>query len=262
MKTIYKCGLALLLGSVFIYTGCKKSGSSPATASQPASTKVIGGQIAMNLAQSLTGALGGANINDGVAAPAIGSSNAKTRKLTTSSDNCGFFVDSALNFNSNLGDTVQSSTTGSLSFYFFCKNSQSIGYTLDDSLHVTGKAPGYTYANSIVQVYNVTGVNTNNSDITINGRIKSFVDIKYTQKGTTPLSLHNTYILNGLFVNLSDNSDITQGTATFVSIGSSSSGSWEYTGTITFLGNHKVKINFYNNIYYVDLTTGAVTSSL
>ena len=58
----------VLLAVVFCYSACKKAATKPASTS-PITDADAAKQIALSLNQSLTGQLGGTNINDGAKAP-------------------------------------------------------------------------------------------------------------------------------------------------------------------------------------------------
>jgi hypothetical protein len=258
-----KLTFVLLVGVVLSYTACKKSGSSPAPTAKTANEQVASGQIAQNLAQSLAGVYGGASINDGIKAPALASAANSGRVINSLTTNaaCGFFIDSTINVKFKSGDT-SSTTTGDLEFHFKCDpiTGLSTGYTIFDSLMTAGKVPGSTDTAIIVQKYTIEALNAANTKIQLDGSLKSWVDIDFTKKGTVPFSLHNKFVLTGLKIDLTKSpADITDGTATFVSDGSSSSGIFHYTGTITFLGNYKVKVVINGFVFHVDLTTGVVT---
>jgi len=53
--------------------------------------------------------------------------------------------------------------------------------------------------------------------------------------------------------------DVVSGTASFTTTGSGVNGSWNYQGTITFLGNQTAKIVINGATYTVDLQTGVVS---
>jgi len=256
MKFTFKSTLALLIGASLFYTSCKKSQNQPA--SQTVSNETVSSQIAMNLAQSLSGSFGGASIKDGVSPSAITSSASKLRVSNTNS--CGFFTENGINYSSNIGDTIKSNTKGSINYFFNCKNGAATGYTVSDTLITTGTAPKYAFTYNISQDYVVKGLNTNNSQIDLSGSLKSFVDFVYIKKyASLSTSVHNNYVLTDLVINQDDNFDVTSGTATFVSTGTNSAGTWEFTGSIEFLGNHRAAVTFIGKEYYVDLITGVVT---
>ncbi|MDB5090059.1 MAG: hypothetical protein JWR09_4053 [Mucilaginibacter sp.] len=256
MKLNLRSALPLLMGIAIFYSACKKTDNKPAS---NATTDVASTAIAKNLVQSLSGAFGGASIKDGIKiSPNVTSSTSKLKTQSTDVQ-CGFYSDSSLNLDYKQGDTVRSHTTGSIKYFFICNNGNSIGYDLLDSISTSGKGPGYTFAYAVAQNYHVRGLNSNNSNFSLDGTLKSYVDNEYTVYVNSSASVHNIYTFSNLYVHADDNFDITSGTATFRSLGKTHSGAWDYSGTITFLGNHKAKLTFLSKVYWVDLITGAVT---
>ncbi|HEY8930163.1 MAG TPA: hypothetical protein VIM55_13270 [Mucilaginibacter sp.] len=254
MKLNLRSALPLLMGVAVFYSACKKTDNAPAAGP---SNSEVSAAIAKNLVQSLAGAYGGASIKDGVnASSTIMSSSSKLK--TQSNVQCGFFSDNSLDLNYNQGDSVKTHTTGSVNYFFICNNNQSVGYDLIDSLASSGNGPGYNFNFLVVQNYNVRGLNLNNSNFTLNGTLKSWVDFDYTQTKTST-SVHNIFHFTDLYVHADDNFDITGGDATVESQGKTSTGAWDYTATIHFLGNHKAKLTFLSKTYLIDLTTGTVT---
>ncbi len=263
----WKLSFVLLAGTVLFYTACKKGGSDLKPAPTTSNEQTASGQIAVNLAQSLAGSYGGVSLNDGVNAPGFASKSSSFHSLNSfnslaSTHGCGFFVDTNINFKTNIGDTIKSTTTGGISFHFKCDSTgASAGYRVVDSLTTAGKGPGYTFSDLIVQNYDVTGLNKANTKIELDGTLKAWVDIDFNKKNSTPISTHVRYTLDGVKVDLTSSPfNITDGTATFVADGSSAAGSYHFTGTITFLGNHKAKIVINGFTYHVNLITGVVTA--
>jgi hypothetical protein len=258
MKLNLRFALPILTAVAISYSSCRKTESKPSTTTT--STKdvdVASSAIAKNLAQSLAGAFGGASIKDGVNPSATFSASPKL-KIQSKNYNCGFFVDTSLNMVYTQGDSLKATKTGGVSYYFVCNDKKTIGYDLVDSLNTTGFGPGYTFTYNIVQNYNVRGLNTNNSNFSLNGKLKSFTDNHYTKAATFAL-VHNTYKFTDLYVHADDNFDITSGNATFTSKGTTNGGGWEYSGTLHFLGNHKVQMTFLNHEYLINMITGEVT---
>jgi hypothetical protein len=252
MKFNLKGALALLMGVTFFYTGCKNN-NTPAPASPVVSADLVSNQIALNIAQSLSGSYGGVNLNDGISSPAIATSGASHRAVNSMNSLCGFFVDSTLNYNTNIGDTIKSHTGGSLKFYFDCVLGHPDGYTAYDSLRTTGTAPGYSFLYDVTQYYEIKSLNSKNTLLFVNGNLKSFVDLVYDKKGIKPTSAHVFYVLTGLHIDLADKSDITSGIATFTSTGSNNYGTWSYIGVVKFLGNHKADIIINGKTYHVTI---------
>lgn len=270
MKLTFKSTLALLTGVALFYTSCKKDNSSSkatGTSTQISATataqKNQAAQIATNLVHALSGTYGGVNVNDGVSQPGVATHSTSKAKINSLNYTCGFFVDNGIHYTTNIGDSLKSVSDGSLSFYFKCTNGIATGYTAADTLTTIGTGPGYSFADGVAQNYVVTGLNPNNSLISVDGTIKSSINVLYTKTKTFAVS-HNEFILTGLQVQLAatPSPDITSGTAIFIATGKTGTSEYALYGTLTFLGNHRAKIDYYNSIYYVDTLTGKVTTSL
>ena len=107
----------------------------------------------------------------------------------------------------------------------------------------------------------VTGLNSNNSLVTVDGTIKSTIALNFTKGGKS--LTYNVFTLSGLQVhNDTTPSDITSGTAVFTTSSVSGSVIYSLAGTLTFLGNHMAKIDYYDSIFYVNLITGKVTTTI
>jgi hypothetical protein len=258
MKLTLRSILPLLAGVAVLYSACTKTSSSvsPTSTDKKASDNVASSAIANNLAQSLAGAFGGASIKDGVT-PSTNSTSSKI-KVQSSDYRCGFYVDTSLNLVFNQGDTLKATKTGGVKYYFVCNDNKTIGYDSVDSLNTTGSGPGYSYIYNIVQKYKVRGLNLNNSNFSLDGPMKAYIDNEYP-KYKTFSRVHNTYVFSNLYVHGDDNFDITSGTATFRSQGQTNGGGWDYSGTITFLGNHKAKLFFLNKTFLINMLTGEST---
>jgi len=255
MKLNLRSALPLLIIMALFYSACKKTENKPASGP---SNNEVSAAIAKNLVQSLSGAYGGASIKDGVApSSAITASSAKLK--TQAEIGCGFFIDNSLDLKFNQGDTIKSETVGSVNYFFLCDNQRTTGYNLYDSLSTTGKGPGYEFFFALVQDFKVRGLNVDNSNFTLNGRLKSYVDFNHKTKPKSSSSVHNIFHFIDAQVHAADNYDIVDGSATFESIGETSTGAWDYSGTIKFLGNHKAKLTFLSKVYLIDLLTGDVT---
>ncbi|MDN3579462.1 hypothetical protein [Mucilaginibacter flavus] len=258
MKLNLRAALPLLMGVAISYSACKKTENKPqSTTTDNAAVSQASAAIGKNLAQSLVGAFGGASIKDGVNPSTTFKAASKT-KVQSTDVGCGFYTDNSLNLVWNQGDTLKATKTGGYSYYFVCNGAATIGYNLVDSIKTVGSGPGYSFVYNTVQKYTVRGLNTNNSNFSLNGTMQANADNNYT-KPVSATSVHVTYTFTNLYVHGDDNFDITSGNATFVSKGSFNGGGWEYSGTLRFLGNHKAQMVFLNHEYLVDLTTGATT---
>jgi hypothetical protein len=266
MKLTFKRLIVLLTAIVIFCTACKKSNDSPKPVSQTLSVSMISGQIALNLAQSLSGAYGGINLKSGINKPAFATIGNAPRRgvknnfnpLNSQNALCSFLADSVVSYDTAI-DTIKSHTGGSFNFYFNCNNGVSTGYTAADSLTTTGTAPSYSFLFVVVQNYQIASLNAANSLLSVNGNLKSLVDLTYNNTAIKPTVVHDYYVLTGLTVDLTNNGDITSGTATFTSTGSNNYGPWNYSGSIVFLGNHMANIIINGTTYHANLLTGVIS---
>jgi hypothetical protein len=260
MKLYTKRAIILLLGVALSYSACKKDvKSTPVAQTQTASTDVVSTQVATNLAQSLSGAYGGVNLNSGISSPSL-ATNSSSRAVNSlsSTATCGFFDDNGIDVKTNIGDTIKSETTGAIDFSFKCDtHGNHNGFINDDSLLTIGKAPGYAFTFDLTQHYNVS-ILADANHLEVDGNIKSFIDFIYTKKGTSPTSVHNKFVLSGLEIDLTKGADITGGTATFTSEGTYGGATWDLTGLVKFIGNHEATITINGKTVTVNLLTGQI----
>lgn len=262
MKLTFKSLAVLLIGIVLFYTACKNN-NNPQPASQAVTADMVSSQVALNIAQSLSGSYGGVSLQSGMNAPAIAAKGSnqtvsgRFNSLNSAFTLCGFFVDTVLNFNTNI-DTTQSHTNGSLKFYFNCTNGVLTGYTAKDSIKTIGTTPSTSFNYTIVQNYQITS-NTAITILSVNGNLRAEVNIAYKNTKIKPTYVLNYYVLNGIVVDLTKGGDMTGGTATFTSTGHNNYGSWTYNGVITFLGNHMADILINGKTYHANLLTGVVS---
>ncbi len=256
MKIKFRLTLLLLIGAAFIYTACNKTSNKPA--SKTVGADVVSSQLALNLARSLSGSYGGVNIKNGISSPTFLTNKNSGRTINTLNPLCGFIADSVLNYDSVI-DTTTSHTQGRYKFFFICTGGNISGFHATDSLKTTGTTPGYSFIYNVIQNYDIKGLNPGNTLISVNGNLMSDVDLTYNKAGFKPTSIHTNYVLTGLTIDLTNGGDITAGTATFVTTGSTNYGPWNYAGSIVFLGNHKADIIINGITYHADLLTGIIT---
>ena len=201
----------------------------------------------------------GLSISDGIKAPAFATLGNNKPTQTQLNALCTFYPDSTVSYTSTLGDTLKAQTSGLLKFYASCDNGVANGYISYDSLATTGKTAARSFTYNVAQYLQVKSLNTANTLVSVDGSLKSYVDVVYANAAVKPVSVHSYYTLTGLTVDLSKGGDITGGVATYKSIGSNSEGNWYYTGTITFLGGHTAHITINNKTFTANLTTGKLT---
>jgi hypothetical protein len=267
MKFKLKLIPVLLIGIALVYTACKKSDGG---ASQTLDSKTVSSQIALNLAATLYNGYGAFSITDGLNAPSnLGVDRNKIRlnmtkgRLSVNSlgddITCGLVVDTTLNFSSNTNG-VQVSVAGSIKFTFLCTNNTPSGFSMLNDLTVTesdSQTSGTVKLNENLTLQSVNPQD-DNSKITMGGTLALSDNILNKSSKKTYSDSYN-YTLTSLLIDPNTDGDIISGSATFATKGNNASGSWNYSGTITFLGNHKVKITINGTAYNVDLNTGAVS---
>ena len=265
MKHFYKATFALAICVAFLYTACKKSGLTPAP--KVADEQEVAGVVALNLEHTLAGQYGGVNIGDGVQMPShIASAQAKHVINSTPGSLCGFTVDTTVTYSFNQGDTIKSTVQGKWHFVYTCTGSIPDGYKVNTSLIDIGTAPQFSFIYDIQQNYTVQALDAQYSKVSLNGSLKSYGDFKNAPKAfvdsnftKTPNFQHQDYVLTNLVITVANNFDIVSGTSTFVTSGNSGFGTWTYTGTITYIGNHMAIITINGKSYKANLITGVVT---
>ncbi|HVW98564.1 MAG TPA: hypothetical protein VHA56_21535 [Mucilaginibacter sp.] len=263
MKYFYKASAIVLICVLFVYAGCKKSGLNKS--SKTASEKVVAGIVVSNLTKSLAGTYGGVSIKDGINPPSQITASSSKLKLNSLSSLCGYTIDTTVTYTSNLGDSVKSKVTGKFSFTFTCSGSYPDGYKVKTKVVSKGKAPGYAFIYSIVQNYKVQALNAEYSLVSLDGILKSYGDFSDNPSAYVDTNYvsnnyqHQDYVLSNLKIDVAHGYDITSGTASFTSVGANAYGSWNYVGTIEYVGNHKAIITINGHVYNADLLTGVIT---
>jgi len=266
MKYISKLVIVLSIALGLFFTACNKNSASLSPIQNPAQTStaaVASREVALNLYKTISGSYGGADLSSGIAAPVIAAKSASGINLNGNNPShvCGFFVDPAISYSTNIGDTIKSQTTGSFAFYFKCHGpgGSHDGLTVTDSLYTAGDAPGYSFVYGLSQFFDVTSLSSDNLRIDVNGKIRTYVDLDYPVNSPKSSEVTDLLILKGLVIDLTKKADITDGTATFSTSGNLGATTWFFTGTAHFIGNHKVQITILGVTYTVDLLTGKVT---
>lgn len=257
MKLKFKLILVLLVSVAFTYTACKKSSSSnpsgPALAPQAVST-----QIALNLAQTLYDGFGAFSINDGLNAPVnLGVIHHKGPLVNDLSDSfCGLVVDTTLNFSTSANGT-SASVKGTMKFSFTCSNGVFSGYNINDNLTIAESTSQFSVNYQIGENLTLLSLNPSSetSNFSLNGSLNSDGSYQYKTGSKQSADQSFNYTLKSLIID-SSSGDIISGSASFSTKGSGSTGSWNYQGTITFLGNYKATIVINGASYTVNLQTG------
>jgi len=260
--------ILLLAGVSLTYTACKKSSSKPTI---PA--KTISSQIALNLAQTLYGGLGGFDISNGLSATAsinrkqlmakrqqmiLKLSGGKQINDFGSDIGCGLSADTTLNYSATQ-DGVTETIAGTLGFTFLCTNNVFSGFNIHDNLTITASNSTLsgTYKLNESLTAQVVDINNINSNYTLGGTFSMSDNISYVNPKSTTTEAYSYNFTTPLVIDSSG--DILSGGATFATNGTNASGTWNYNGTIVFLGDSNVKITINGTAYNVNLQTGTVS---
>ena len=261
MKLKFKVMLALFVSVALFYTACKKSTNSP-TASTVAPKTVVS-QVALNLATTLNGAFGGFDASSGLQAPQkLVQNHFKGRKIDDIGDDelCGLVVDTTFKAVTVTEGTNTATVSGSESFSLGCTNGVFSTITTVDNLNISETTAQLTGTFKIAENLTLASLNPQdeNSNFSLNGTLGYSGSFSYLtgskQSGTSTFD----YTLKSVIFD-SGTGQIDSGSATFNTQGTGSTGTWNYTGTITFLGSGKATITINGTGYNVDLTTGTVS---
>ncbi len=251
--TIY----VLLAGIIVMYAGCKKSSSN---ASGPAlAPKTVAAQVALNVDQSLFGDLG-FDLSQGLSAPTAFAVHTKGKVLQgLNNPDCGLVIDTTLSYSVSYNHE-SFSYAGSIKFAFQCVNDVISGFTTTDNLTISVSIPDtsvtYKVAENLTLASTQPGVDDANLSLT--GSLSSSASYS-TGSGSSKVTgtASYSYTLSSVIYSPVDG-DVVSGSATFTTQGSGPKGSWNYQGTITFLGNHLAKVVINGSTYTVNLQTGVV----
>jgi hypothetical protein len=261
MKLKFKLIPVLLVGIALTYTACKKSASS-----QSLDAKTVSSQVALNLSQTLYNGFGGFNLSGGVNSPSGLGVDRNTIRLNLSKSRlhinddgsditCGLKIDTTLNDSITVNGT-QATVAGSISFGFLCSNGTPSGFSVGDDLTVTESSSQVSGTTKLLEDLTLLLSNPQdaNSTVSLNGTVSFNDNLKISGKTTTE---SYNYTFTSIVVDSSG--IIANGSATFATKGNNSSASWDYSGTVVFLGNQKIKITINGTAYNVDLQTGVVS---
>jgi hypothetical protein len=250
----------LLAGVALTFSACKKSSST-----QTVDTQTVSTQIAANLAQTLYTGFGGFNITGGLNAPTtFGVDRNKIRLAMTKGGRlgvndlggditCGLKMDTTFSASATVNG-VSATVAGSIGFTFNCTNGVASGFTVVNNLKVTEASAQVTGTYNVAENLTLALtdlVNQDSSNISLNGTASASDNLKTNGKTT---SESYNYTFNQVIFD--QNGAIISGAATFATQGSNAKGTWNYSGTITFLGNGSVKIVINGASYTVNLQTG------
>ncbi|HVW14030.1 MAG TPA: hypothetical protein VHB54_09415 [Mucilaginibacter sp.] len=255
MKIKVSLILVLLAGSVFTFTGCKKSSTNP---SGPALTpKQVTSQIALNLNAVLYDGFGAFSLNSGMGAPgSLGLVHTHGLKLSDITDPlCGTSVDTTLNYSVS-ENGVQASVKGNIGFSFICNSGILSGFEIKDNLVVGESSADYSLAVKLAEDLTLVSQNpqNDNSNLSLSGTFGYDGTYNYKSGNSTQ---NFSYTFNSVV--LDADGQILSGSATFATNGGGKNGVWNYSGSIKFLGNGNATVTINGTVYNVNIDTGAVS---
>lgn len=268
MKFTFRGIAAVLVCSVFAYTACKKlDGVKSPTSTIPQEQRVAA-LVAADMTTSFAGANGGVNLNEGIKLPSelTFAIPGGQHQLDQVNSLCGFTVDTTINELTKVKGSY-ARVKGKFIFEFTCSDTSSYpdGYIVTTDLTSTGNNDTTKYDFSLDQHYVVQSLDRQDTLVSLNGTMTSYV--KYLLKPAPGLDTNATkqqfakqvYKFKNLVIDVPQNLDITQGTATFTSIGYNAYGSWDFTGSIQYLGDHMAIITINGKQYRANLITDVIT---
>ena len=260
-----------LIAVTFSISACKKSETrvTPVTTPQP-NPDAVAKQIALSLYNSLTGQMGGTNINDGIKEPSsIASHNGKS--LDAVSSLCGYELDTAWQNYSVVNDTTYW-TSSKFNFKNLCVLSQNVnGFAAYDSIRTNVSTSAFLNEYTNVQKYTAVALDNTFKVTGVNGSIFTSIANTVYPTGSDVQEYHTIvcdYNLVALVIDLSGSTaDIKGGVATYKSSTKDiTAGSNQqpvvinYTGNIIFLGNHTAKLTIDPKHYYtINFLTKTIT---
>jgi hypothetical protein len=263
-STFTKISVLLLLVGV-VYTSCNKSSNKPATTSN---TDVLARQLATSLYKSLTGNYGVASFNKttgkfSITTNAVQLKNKRVHNLANAL--CSFADDTTFTYPFNLGDTT-STVTGSVKLFYSCSGDTVNGYTVSDTMKTVGSVSGstaYNFVNLATQDYAVKALDSTYLKVSMNGAITSYI----VNTGGLASQNATSYLLTGLVVTVNPTTydlDIVSGVSNYTMTGVQGGSSFNFTGSITYLGNHEARIVMNINAntqktYLCNMVTGQLT---
>src|SRR5579863_837230 len=258
MKTKLILILAVLSGFAFTFSGCKKSNSNP---SGPALTpKQVSSQIALNIQQTLYSGFGAFNLTNGLNSPgSLGMIPQGRLRLNTTNDPlCGTIADTTLNYSTSQNGTT-ASVKGDLKFAFNCTGGVLSGFNVTDNLTIAESTSDFSASYKLAEDLTLTAQNPNTDtpSIILSGTLS--LDGDYTYKTGSKGKGSQSFAYTFHSVVIQSNGEIASGSADFTTSGTGSTGVWNYTGTVTFLGNNMAKIIINGTTYNVNLQTGVVS---
>jgi len=251
MKTKFTLIAALAL--VMIYAGCKKSSNSPATST--AQDKQVSLEVVQNLVKVLNGGFG-YDPSTGKVTNNLTKPGSHLRVNSTTGSGCAVAYDTTLTASEKF-DTISTTVSGKFKFSANCSNPNSPTLNVVEDYTLGLGTPHFSANYQLGANLTMTLQDANNNFlITFDGNINVDANINYLQGSKGSSKQTYDYTFHAITI---DDSGLKSGSADFSTTGSGVTGTWNYKGTIKFLGGNKADIVLNGKTYHVDLTTGAVT---
>jgi hypothetical protein len=260
MKHNYKLLLLALLCVAFTWSACRKLKDEPNTST--VSTKIVSSQMAASLSESLYGAQGGFSIEDGIDYP----SNldfAHKGKIKVQSNHhlvCGFKIDTTFSANFD-SDSAKLDLWEKIKYEVLCTNSIPSSVNVNDSLSIVIVGGG----NNITAKYGKSFLlksltpGQTGAKLQLDGKLNFSVNGTYKENTTTKaIAASYNFSLSALVIDRSADADIISGNGKFSTKGTYDKGTWNYSGTIVFIGGHKAKVTINGDVYTINIKTGQV----
>ncbi|WP_184545889.1 hypothetical protein [Mucilaginibacter sp. FT3.2] len=263
MKHNYKLIIIALAGIVLTYAGCSKLKDDGTANTSTVSTKVVNTQLATTLSEALYGSEGGFSISDGLDYPTNIDFKVKGKAKIQSISNfgCGFKIDTT--FSASLGDSDTSKLNiwEKINYQVACTSNKISSVSIADSLNLTIVGGGSNITEKYGKNFLLKSLNpgVSNTKLQLDGKLNLSVNGSY-KEGTATKAISATFSFNlsTLVIDRTADADIISGNATFSSKGTYDKGTWNYTGTIKFIGSHKATVTINGDVYTINVKTGQV----
>jgi hypothetical protein len=262
MKHNYKLTLIAAVAIVLTYFGCSKlkEDNTPVNTADPT---LVSTEIATSLSQALYGGEGGFSISDGLDYPSniVFKTKGKARIQSSHDFGCGFKIDTAFSFNFDNGDTSKLDLWEKIKYEVLCTNNKPSSINVKDSLNLVLVGGGANITEKYGKSFILRSLNpgVSNTKLQLDGALNAYVNGTYTEAGKKQaIAASFNFKLTGLLIDMAADADITGGSATFATKGTYEGKTWNYSGTITFMGSHKAKFTINGKVYTVNIKTGQV----
>jgi hypothetical protein len=213
--------------------------------------------VVQNLVKIITGGVDPSN--PGVATGSIGQQPGKLKVDDINGSGCTFTEDTTYSYTIQLNDTTTDSSKGHYSLSSTCQSGSTLGtFTEIGNFTIGQTTPSLsaTYnesADITVSLVAATSSSTSTSNEIWNGTESVDGTYNYTngKSGTQDYSFN----FHAITV---DGTGIYTGSTDYTAKVSGVFGSWNYSGTLTYLSHTQVKITLGGNTYLVNLTTQQV----